>query len=154
MSYRSTGRPRGDGVPPIALTAANASGRCLIGTSYWNCMPVRDLPGGAPGIQSTEFSFREGKMPSGRVRLSPFHLSLSSSTSSSRRGRLPLALLFVECAGKNRQAEVPWRLVVVPRPALDPLVEAMGKLVMAEGGEAIRKRAESGSSVLARTTET
>ena len=35
-------------------------------------MPVRDLPGGTPGIQSAEFGFREGKMPSGRVRLSPF----------------------------------------------------------------------------------
>ena len=43
-----------------------------MGAPYWNCMPVRDLPGGAPGIQSTESGFSEGKTPWGRVRLSPF----------------------------------------------------------------------------------
>jgi hypothetical protein len=51
-------------------------------------------------------------------------------------------LLFVECAEKDRQTEVPWRLVVVPRPALTPLAEAMGKLVMAEAEEAIKRRPE------------
>jgi|SRR5208283_1088845 len=64
------------------------------------------------------------------------------------------ALLFVEYAGQDSQAEVPWRLVVVPPPALEPLAEAMGKLVMAEAEEAIGKRAEGGSSVLAKTTGT
>ena len=54
------------------------------------------------------------------------------------------ALLFVEYAGKEDQAEVPWRLVVVSPPAIEPLAEAMGKLVMAEGGVAIRRRAEGG----------
>jgi hypothetical protein len=43
-----------------------------------------------------------------------------------------------------------WRLVVVPRPALEPLAEAMGKLVMAEGGEAIRRQAEGGVDVCTR----
>jgi hypothetical protein len=57
------------------------------------------------------------------------------------------ALLYVEYARKNCQAEVPWRVVVVPRPALTPLAEAIGKLVMADGGEAIRKRAEGGAEV-------
>jgi len=54
------------------------------------------------------------------------------------------ALPFAEYAGKDRQTKVPWRLVVVPRPALDPLSEALGKLVMAESREAIGKRAEGG----------
>jgi hypothetical protein len=54
------------------------------------------------------------------------------------------ALLFVEYTGAAPTAAAAWRLVVQPRPALEPLAEAMGKLVMAEGGEAIRKRAESG----------
>jgi len=54
------------------------------------------------------------------------------------------ALLFVEYAGKEGEAEVPWRLVVEPRPALEPLAEAMGKLVLAESGEEIRRRAEGG----------
>ena len=63
------------------------------------------------------------------------------------------ALLCVEYAGKDRQAEVPWRLVVVPRPALGPLAEAMGKLVMAEGGEAIRRRAEAGTEVRRRLVD-
>ena len=58
------------------------------------------------------------------------------------------ALLFVEYAGKDSQAEVPWRLVVVPPPALEPLAKAMGKLVMADSGEAIRRRAEGGERML------
>ena len=53
------------------------------------------------------------------------------------------ALPYVECAGKDRQTEVPWRLVVVLGPALAPLAEAMGKLVMAEADEAIKRRAEA-----------
>jgi hypothetical protein len=57
------------------------------------------------------------------------------------------AILFVEYEGKDSQAEVPWRLVVVPRPALGPLAEAMGKLVAAESGKEIRKRAEAGAEV-------
>ena len=32
-------------------------------------------------------------------------------------------------------------------PALEPLAEAMGKLVLAEGGEAIRRKAEVGKEV-------
>jgi hypothetical protein len=62
------------------------------------------------------------------------------------------ALLFVEYAGKDRQAEIPWRLVVVPRPALEPLAEAMRKLLLADCGEAIRSRAEAGIGVFTRTT--
>lgn len=46
-------------------------------------------------------------------------------------------LLFVEYT-----AAAAWRLVVQPRPALEPLAGAMEKLVMAECGEAIRRRAE------------
>jgi hypothetical protein len=57
------------------------------------------------------------------------------------------ALLYVESARKDNQAEVPWRLVVVPRPALEPLAEAMGKLVLAEGEEEIRRRAGRGQEV-------
>lgn len=53
-------------------------------------------------------------------------------------------LLFVEYTGDHPAA---WRLVVVPRPALEPLAGSMEKLVMAEGGEAIEKRAEAGRKV-------
>ena len=54
------------------------------------------------------------------------------------------ALLFVEY---TRDHPAAWRLVVVPRPALEPLAGSMEKLVMAEGGEAIEKRAEAGRKV-------
>ena len=57
------------------------------------------------------------------------------------------ALLYVEYAVQDSQAEVPWRLVVVPRPALEPLAQAMGKLVMAESGVEIRRKAEGGKEV-------
>jgi hypothetical protein len=51
-------------------------------------------------------------------------------------------LLFVEYAmADHTTAAAPWHLVVVPRPAFEPLAEAMGKLVMAEGEEAIRRHA-------------
>ena len=63
------------------------------------------------------------------------------------------ALLYVEYTGKESQEEVPWRLVVVPRPALGPLAEAMGKLVMAESGEVIGERAEGGTEVRRRNAD-
>jgi len=54
------------------------------------------------------------------------------------------ALLFVEY---TVDYAAPWRLVVVPRPALEPLAGSMEKLVMDESGEAIGKRAEAGRKV-------
>jgi hypothetical protein len=57
------------------------------------------------------------------------------------------ALLYVKYMGKDHQAGVSRRFVVVPRPALVPLAEAMGKLVVAESGKEIRKRAEAGAEV-------
>jgi hypothetical protein len=63
------------------------------------------------------------------------------------------ALLYMEYPGKDRQAEAPWRLVVVPRPALEPLAEAMRKLLMAEAGEAMRRRAEVGAEVRRRLVD-
>jgi hypothetical protein len=52
-------------------------------------------------------------------------------------------LLFVEYTGVGGV----WRLVVVSRPPLEPLAEAIEKLVMEEGGEAIRRQALRGQGV-------
>ncbi|MGO9241471.1 MAG: hypothetical protein ACLPXM_20290 [Terriglobales bacterium] len=83
----------------------------------------------------TAADFDGNKLEIGHTRLSIF----------SEMGEITTgALLFVEYAGKDSQAEVPWRLVVAPRPKFEPLVEAMGKLVLADSEEAIRMRAESG----------
>ena len=53
------------------------------------------------------------------------------------------ALLAVEYTGNGGG----WYLVVVPRPALEPLAKTMGKLAMAEGEEAIRRCAVSGQKL-------
>ena len=88
--------------------------------------------------EPTATDFDGNRLEIGHVRLSIF-----SEVGEITTG----ALLFVEYEGKDSQPEVPWRLVVVPRQALEPRAEAMGKLVLAEGGETIRRRAEGGSEV-------
>ena len=73
-----------------------------------------------------------------RLEMGHVQFSIFSEVGEITTGALP----YVEYAGKDRQTEVPWRLVVVPRPALAPLAKAMGKLGMAEAEEAIKRRAE------------
>lgn len=57
------------------------------------------------------------------------------------------AFLFVEYTGEGNSTTAAWRLVVQPRPALEPLAGAMEKLVLTEGGDAIGRRAEGGMAV-------
>ncbi len=80
-----------------------------MGASYWNCMPVRDLPGGAPGIQSTESGFSEGKTPWGRVRLSHFLDEADAARLGERRGEVLTAAelrLVVRISDPEAAAEV------------------------------------------------
>ena len=53
-------------------------------------------------------------------------------------------LLAVEYGIDCERQRVCWRLVVTPRTALVGLVEVMEKLVMAEGGEAVKRQALKG----------
>ena len=57
------------------------------------------------------------------------------------------AVLSVEYEARLGPGQTEWKLIVQPRPVLELLAEAMGKLVMAEGGEAIRWQAIRGGSV-------
>jgi hypothetical protein len=54
------------------------------------------------------------------------------------------ALLSVEYVIDSERQRVDWCLVVTPRPALIGLVKAMGILVMAEGGEVVKRQAFRG----------
>jgi len=54
------------------------------------------------------------------------------------------ALLFVEYKAEADAGRTEWRLMVQPRPAIESLTGAMGKLVLADGGEAIGRQAEGG----------
>ena len=79
-----------------------------------------------------------------RLRIGHARFSIYSEVGEINTG----ALISVEFAGEDSQAEVSWRLVVEPRPALNLLAEAMGTVLMAEGGEAIRRKVVQGLRVL------
>jgi len=89
-----------------------------------------------PESAPTAAEFDGNKLEAGHARFSIF-----SEVGEITTG----ALLFVEYAGQCNSTTATWRLVVQPRPALEPLAGAMEKLVMADGGEAIRRRAEGGT---------
>jgi hypothetical protein len=94
--------------------------------------------GWIPWAVPTAADFNGNRLEIGHARF-----SISSEVGEISTG----ALLFVEYTGEDCQAEAPWRLVVEPRPALTPLLESMGKLVVAEGGMAIRRQALAGETV-------
>jgi len=66
-------------------------------------------------------------------------------TISSELGEITTgALLAIEYETNSAGQRTGWHLAVEPRQALVPLAEAMGKLVMAEAGDAIGRVAEAG----------
>ena len=72
-------------------------------------------------------------------------IGLGSFIISSEVGEITTeVLLGVEYRIDSERQRVDWHLVATPRPALAGLVEAMEKLVLAEGGEAVRKQAFRG----------
>ena len=74
-----------------------------------------------------------------------FAIGIGSFHISSEVGEVATeALLAVEYGIDGERQRVGWRLVVTPKPALAGLVEAMEKLVMAEGGEAVKRQAFRG----------
>ena len=75
-----------------------------------------------------------------RLRIGHARFSIYSEVGEINTG----ALISLEFSDERSHAEMAWRLVVEPRPALDLLAEAMATVLMAEGGEAIRRHAVRG----------
>ena len=96
----------------------------------------------AQKCEPTATDFDGNRLEIGYARFSIFS-DVGESTTGAR--------LYGEHAGKDHQAQVPWRLVVVPRPALGLLAEAMEKLALAGAEEAMRRPPEGGIDVLSRT---